>query len=205
MIQDISLKSPYTGSVPPMEERSVREAIRRTREWLLSQQHAEGYWVAELEGDTILESETILLLAFLGREDSEFARRAAQYLLEKQLPDGGWAMYPGGGVEISGSVKAYFALKLAGHEDPEVRKTVLVALAGYEGDEVLQTVIERLSDPHWSVRKAAVEALKRWSTSVDLFARLVPGVTVVPVAVSGVFDLAPLMLTPGWYTGFHRL
>ena len=40
----------------------------------------------------------------------------AAYLVEKQLPDGGWAMYPGGGVEISGSVKAYFALKLTGHD-----------------------------------------------------------------------------------------
>jgi len=69
-----------------------------------------------LEGDTILESETILLLAFLGHEDSELAQRCAAYLVEKQLPEGGWAMYPGGGVEISGAVKAYFALKLTGHD-----------------------------------------------------------------------------------------
>lgn len=94
----------------------VRRAVTLTRNWLLSQQHSEGYWVAELEGDTILESETILLLAFLGREDSDLAQRCAQYLIEKQLPTGGWAMYPGGGVEISGSVKAYFALKLTGHD-----------------------------------------------------------------------------------------
>ncbi len=94
----------------------VRRAILRTRGWLLGQQHSEGYWVGELEGDTILESETILLLTFLGREDSELAQGAAQYLLEKQLPGGGWAMYPGGGVEISGSVKAYFALKLTGQD-----------------------------------------------------------------------------------------
>ena len=51
-------------------------------------------------------------------------------------------------------------LKLADHEDPEVRKTVLVALDGYEGEEVLWAVLARLSDPHWSVRKAAVEVLK---------------------------------------------
>ena len=94
----------------------VRRAIGRTRQWLLGRQHAEGYWVAELEGDTILESETILLLAFLNREDSPLARRAARYLVEKQLPEGGWSMYPGGRVEISGSVKAYFALKLTGHD-----------------------------------------------------------------------------------------
>ena len=44
-------------------------AIARTRGWLLDQQHADGHWVAELEGDTILESEYILLLAFLGQHD----------------------------------------------------------------------------------------------------------------------------------------
>ena len=55
-------------------------------------------------------------LGFLGHEDSEFARRCAAYLVEKQLATGGWAMYPGGGVEVSGSVKAYFALKLTGHD-----------------------------------------------------------------------------------------
>jgi squalene-hopene/tetraprenyl-beta-curcumene cyclase len=94
----------------------VRRAITRTRGWLLAQQGPDGSWCAELEGDTILESETILLLAFLGREHSELARQLAKYLIEHQLPDGGWAMCPGGGVEISGSVKAYFALKLTGHD-----------------------------------------------------------------------------------------
>jgi squalene-hopene/tetraprenyl-beta-curcumene cyclase len=93
----------------------VRKAIYQTRQWLLAQQDADGSWCAELEGDTILESETILLMAFLGHEDSEMTRRCARYLIEKQLPEGGWNMYPGGAIEINGSVKAYFALKLTGH------------------------------------------------------------------------------------------
>lgn len=103
---------------PPMRQSltdAVRRAIERTRQWLLTQQLPEGCWCAELEGDTILESETILLWAFLGCSDSEDARRAAEYIRRRQLPEGGWAMYPGGAVEISGSVKAYFALKLTGH------------------------------------------------------------------------------------------
>src|SRR5262249_26181337 len=48
--------------------------------------------------------------------EGEISRKAAEYILQKQLPSGGWAMYPGGTLEISGSVKAYFALKLAGHD-----------------------------------------------------------------------------------------
>ena len=94
----------------------VGHAIRRTRQWLLDQQQVDGSWCAELEGDTILESETILVLAFLGKENSPLARRAAAYLICQQLPDGGWAKFPGGKLDISGSVKAYFALKLTGHD-----------------------------------------------------------------------------------------
>jgi squalene-hopene/tetraprenyl-beta-curcumene cyclase len=94
----------------------LRRAIARTRHWLLAEQHADGHWVGELEGDTILESEYILLLAWLGRHDSDVARKAAEYIVKQQLPGGGWALYPGGDVEISASVKAYFALKLTGHD-----------------------------------------------------------------------------------------
>ena len=51
-------------------------------------------------------------------------------------------------------------LTLADHPDPEVRKTVLAALAATRGASVRRAVLARLSDPHWSVRKAAIEVLK---------------------------------------------
>ena len=101
----------------------VETAIERTRDYLLAQQNSEGYWVGELEGDTILESEYILLLAFLGRGQCEQATRAANYILNQQLPTGGWSIYPGGPLEISASVKAYFALKITGH-DPQAEYMV---------------------------------------------------------------------------------
>ena len=96
--------------------RSPADAIAAARDWLLARQHPAGYWCGELQGDTILESEYILLLAWLRQENSPIARKAAEYIRREQLPGGGWAMYPGGKLEISGSVKAYFALKLTGHD-----------------------------------------------------------------------------------------
>ena len=111
----------------------LAEAILRTRDYLLGQQHEDGFWVGELEGDTILESEYILLLAFLEREGSDVARMCANYMLEKQLPEGGWSIYPGGPMEISASVKAYFALKITGHDpdsEPMVRAREAVRAAG---------------------------------------------------------------------------
>ena len=82
--------------------------------WLLARQSDEGYWVGELEGDTILESEYVLLMAFLGRESDPVCARCARYIQDHQQGDGGWAIYPGGPTDISASVKAYFALKLVG-------------------------------------------------------------------------------------------
>jgi squalene-hopene/tetraprenyl-beta-curcumene cyclase len=51
---------------------------------------------------------------FIGRLDSDKVRKAANYIRQKQLPDGGWAIYEGGPAEVSASVKAYFVLKLMG-------------------------------------------------------------------------------------------
>ena len=116
----------------------LRTAILRTRQWLLSEQQEGGYWVGELEGDTILESEFILLLAYLGRENSDLAAQAARYLVAKQLDAGGWAKYPDGPIDISASVKAYFALKLTGHDPSEepMQRARQAILAGGGADRV---------------------------------------------------------------------
>ncbi|MGD9645620.1 MAG: prenyltransferase/squalene oxidase repeat-containing protein [Pirellulales bacterium] len=111
-----TVAAPDRETTEPRLSTAVKQTVLRTRHWLLQEQHADGYWCGELEGDTILESEYILLLAFLGEHESDTARRIARHLLEKQNADGGWSMYPGGGTEVSGTVKNYFALKLTGHD-----------------------------------------------------------------------------------------
>ena len=94
---------------------ALDDAVRRSQAWFLSRQHAsEGYWVAELEADTTLTSEYLMLRRFLDRVDPERERTAVGYLRAMQLPDGGWPIFYGGPSEISASVKAYFALKLSG-------------------------------------------------------------------------------------------
>ena len=70
------------------------------------------------------------LLAFLGRETDPVCERMRRYILDHQLPEGGWSIYPGGPAEVSASVKAYFALKLVGYspDDPAMvraRKAIL--------------------------------------------------------------------------------
>jgi len=98
-------------------ESSARSSIFNACHRLLTEQHRDGYWCGELQGDSMLTSEYILLMAFLEREKTEAAKKAACYLLQEQNADGGWSAYPGGGVDVNVSVKAYFALKLTGHAE----------------------------------------------------------------------------------------
>ena len=85
----------------------------KREDWLLGQQNSEqGFWVEELEADTTLTSEYVMLRRFLDLVDLERERKAVRYLLHTQLEDGGWPIFSGGPADISASVKAYFALKL---------------------------------------------------------------------------------------------
>jgi squalene-hopene/tetraprenyl-beta-curcumene cyclase len=96
------------------QEGSLQEVLGRARDYLLSLQNDDGHWCAELEGDTILESEYIMTMHFIGRVKDRHVQKAAEYLRQSQLPGGGWATYPGGPPEVSQSAKAYFVLKLVG-------------------------------------------------------------------------------------------
>lgn len=95
---------------------TLAAAIDATAAWLVARQAPDGHWRGRLEGDTILESEYILILAWANRLDQAEVAGAAQRLLNEQLPGGGWAIYPGGPVDVSASVKAYLALKITGHD-----------------------------------------------------------------------------------------
>ncbi|MDO4550193.1 MAG: squalene--hopene cyclase [Planctomycetia bacterium] len=94
---------------------SVQEAVLRSQNWFFSQQKEDGHWCAELEGDSLLQSEMIILLTFLGQENTPLAQKLGKQLIQTQGPDGGWPMYTGGEMTINNTVKAYFALKLIGH------------------------------------------------------------------------------------------
>ena len=90
------------------------EAITRASELLVDLQHPDGHWVFELEADVTIPSEFILLQHYLGRIEPELQARIARYIRATQGADGGWPLFHGGALDLSASVKAYFALKAAG-------------------------------------------------------------------------------------------
>ena len=103
------------GKIDDLSSR-VAAAIDGARNWLLSQQHEDGYWCGELEADTSLESDYILLHVLLGTSDQQRFQKCANQILRHQNEDGGWPIFNGGPSNISASVKAYFSLKLAGYK-----------------------------------------------------------------------------------------
>ena len=90
------------------------EAVMRASEALLGRQHRDGHWVFELEADATIPSEYVLLRHYLGRIEPELEARIARYIRAAQGADGGWPLFHGGDLDVSCSVKAYFALKAVG-------------------------------------------------------------------------------------------
>lgn len=134
------------------QDTGLEEAIERSRQWLLSRQAEPGYWVHELEADTTLTSEYLMLRRFLGLVDKDKERAAVRYLLSAQLPDGGWPIYHGGPPEISASVKAYFALKLSGVSADESfmqkARAVILSQGGVVGANVFTKITLALFDQY---------------------------------------------------------
>src|SRR5713226_7435664 len=93
----------------------ISQAIPRAQENLLRQQRADGHWCGELLVDSTLCSDFVLFMHWLGEIDVSLQECCARHILKRQLHDGGWNIYFGGPSEINASVKAYFALKLAGY------------------------------------------------------------------------------------------
>jgi squalene-hopene/tetraprenyl-beta-curcumene cyclase len=106
------VKEALLESAPFGLEDRLSEAVGRALAWLLLQQKHDGYWLGELGADTTLESDYIFYLHVLNRTAG--VKRLAERIRNRQSADGGWNIYEGGPSELNATVKAYFALKLAG-------------------------------------------------------------------------------------------
>ena len=98
-----------------LETDTLQTTIDAAQAALRARQAADGHWLFELEADATIPSEYILLEHYLDRIDPDLQTRIAAYLLSIQGEDGGWPLFHDGKSDLSGSVKAYFALKAAGH------------------------------------------------------------------------------------------
>jgi squalene-hopene/tetraprenyl-beta-curcumene cyclase len=115
----------------------------------LSRQHDDGHWVFELEADATIPAEYVLLQHYLGTVDADEEQRIARYLRKTQGPHGGWALFHGGKLDLSATVKAYFALKVIGEsvDTPHMARARAAILA--EGGAERSNVFTRILLALW--------------------------------------------------------
>lgn len=96
---------------------ALSRAILDLRAIFRGSQDREGWWVFDLEADVTITAEYILYKRFMGQPvDPGLRERLCAHLTAKQMPDGGWPLHDlDGKADVSASVKAYLALKVAGH------------------------------------------------------------------------------------------
>ena len=105
-----------SNPIPKEFEDRLNTVIEQAATGLRQMQADDGHWVFELEADATIPAEYILLNHFTNEIDPILEKKIAVYLRERQADHGGWPLYHDGNFDISASVKAYFALKLAGED-----------------------------------------------------------------------------------------
>ncbi len=100
-------------------------ALTKARDHLLALQHPEGWWKGELETNVTMDAEDLLLREFLGVRDPAATERSAAWIRSRQNADGSWSQFSGGPGDLSTTVEAYVALRLAG--DPPTARHMRAA------------------------------------------------------------------------------
>jgi squalene-hopene/tetraprenyl-beta-curcumene cyclase len=110
---DIEMLNTTTQSV--IEKAELDRSIAAATKALHDHQQADGHWVFELEADATIPAEYVLFRHQIGEPASpEIEAKIGNYLRRIQGAHGGWPLFQDGALDVSASVKAYFALKMIG-------------------------------------------------------------------------------------------
>ncbi|MCM2425244.1 squalene--hopene cyclase [Streptomyces sp. RKAG337] len=99
-------------------EAAAQRAAQRAAAHLLAAQHPDGWWKGDLETNVTMDSEDLLLRQFLGIQDERTTQAAARWIRSLQRDDGSWPTFHSGPGDLSATIEAYVALRLAG-DTPE--------------------------------------------------------------------------------------
>jgi squalene-hopene/tetraprenyl-beta-curcumene cyclase len=133
-------QAPDGGSVGD----AAHHALVRARDHLLGLQHEQGWWQGELETNVTMDAEDLLMRHFLGVSDAEHTAAEARWIRSQQRADGTWATFYGGPGDLSTTIEAYVALRLAGDEpdEPHMRQAAKFVFAegGLEASRVFTRI-----------------------------------------------------------------
>jgi squalene-hopene/tetraprenyl-beta-curcumene cyclase len=107
-----------TSATSQIDQLTAGAALERAVQHLQSRQHADGWWKGALDTNVTMDAEDLLLREFLGIRRDRETRMAANWIRSQQLSDGSWGLFHGADGDLSTTVEAYAALRLAG-DPPE--------------------------------------------------------------------------------------
>jgi len=129
-------------------------AISRATKQLLNLQSEEGYWVFELEADCTIPSEYILMMHYMDEINVSLQTQIANFIRTQQNPDGSYPLYQGGAGDISCTIKAYYAMKIAG--DPihalhmsMAREWILASGGAAKANVLTRTILAMFEQIPW--------------------------------------------------------
>jgi len=169
----------------------LSKVIRSATKELLSARMPDGHWVFELEADSTISAEYILLGHFLDERDSKKEEMLSNYIRSNQEDHGGWPLFKGGGLDISCSVKAYWALKLSGDNPAaphmeKAREAILQAGGAAQSNVFTRTTLALFGQVPWRAIPAMpveIICLPKWFpfhlTKVSYWSRT----TLVPLMI----------------------
>ncbi|MFI6283980.1 squalene--hopene cyclase [Streptomyces sp. NPDC051018] len=139
-----SIPTPVRSSSASDPPEIARRAAERSVEYLLGKQDAQGWWKGDLETNVTMDAEDLLLREFLGIRDTRTTDAAARFIRGRQRDDGTWATFYGGPGEISTTIEAYVALRLAGDRPDEPHMARASAWIREQGGMAASRVFTRI-------------------------------------------------------------
>lgn len=112
--KDTATEAGHERSAAPTVAELAAVTTERAAAYLLSRQHPDGWWKGDLETNVTMDAEDLLLRQFLGIRTEEQTAATARWIRSQQREDGTWSTFHGGPGELSATVEAYVALRLAG-------------------------------------------------------------------------------------------
>ena len=109
-----NIEHPSISTVMTNQQNRLEKAINNAQKKLLSLQDKDGFWVFELEADCTIPAEYIMMMHYLDDINEELQAKLATYIRSRQAEQGHYPLFTGGEGDISCSIKAYYALKMAG-------------------------------------------------------------------------------------------
>ncbi|MEO3812273.1 squalene--hopene cyclase [Sphaerisporangium sp. B11E5] len=128
------------GTLPEAAERALRAAC----DHLVGLRDPGGWWKGELETNVTMDAEDLLLREFLGVRSEQDTAEAARWIRSRQRADGTWANFHGGPGDLSTTIEAYTALRLAGDHPGEAHMRAAAAFARRGGGIEAARVFTRI-------------------------------------------------------------